>query len=80
MESEAEDGGGEGRSRRMCGRFRANHLVWIWYCVVAMLLQCYIVVAGVSRFLTLAGINWPGPQPYIELNAFVGEYIDQEIM
>ena len=63
--------GGGGRSRRC--NVHCNSLWSVWYCLISLVLQAYIVYKAVTRFLTYISLPWPEEgQPYLELNLYVG--------
>ena len=59
--------------RRKCCDVHCNSIWSVWYGIVVLCLQAYIVYKCVSRFLIYVALPWPnGKQPYLELNLFVG--------
>ena len=59
--------------RRKCCDVHCNNMWSVWYGVVVLALQTYIVYKCVSRFLVYVALPWPhGEQPYLELNLYVG--------
>ena len=59
--------------RRKCCDVHCNSMWSVWYGIVVLALQAYIVYKCVSRFLVYVALPWPnGQQPYLELNLFVG--------
>ena len=50
-----------------------NSLWSLWYGVLTLALQAYVVYKCVTRFLTYIALPWPeDKQPYLELNLYVG--------
>ena len=59
--------------RRKCCDVHCNSIWSVWYGIVVLALQTYIVFKCVSRFLIYVALPWPNEQqPYLELNLFVG--------
>ena len=60
------------RKRRCCD-VHCNNLWSIWYGLLVVLLEAFVVYKCVSRFLLYLALPWPErKQPYLELNLFVG--------
>ena len=60
------------RKRRCCD-VHCNNLWSIWYGLIVVLLEGFVVYKCVSRFLLYLALPWPErKQPYLELNLFVG--------
>ena len=50
-----------------------NSLWSLWYGILTLALQAYVVYKCVTRFLTYIALPWPeDKQPYLELNLYVG--------
>ena len=50
-----------------------NSLWSLWYGLLTLGLQAYVVYKCVTRFLTYIALPWPeDKQPYLELNLYVG--------
>jgi len=50
-----------------------NSLWSLWYGLLTLALQAYVVYKCVARFLTYISLPWPeDKQPYLELNLYVG--------
>ena len=50
-----------------------NSLWSLWYGLLTLALQAYVVYKCVTRFLTYIALPWPeDKQPYLELNLYVG--------
>jgi len=61
------------RLDRKCCDVHCNTLWSLWYGILVVLLQAFIVYQCVQRFLLYIALPWPdGSQPYAELNVFVG--------
>ncbi|XP_076308145.1 uncharacterized protein LOC143223709 [Tachypleus tridentatus] len=55
-----------------CRKPRLNSLCSIWYSVLALAFQIYIVVHSVQSFVKYISLPWPVEnQPFLELNAYV---------
>lgn len=55
-----------------CQRPRVNSQWSVWYCVIALALQVYIIATSIQRFTRYVSLPWPPQgQPYLELNAYV---------
>ena len=60
------------RKRRCCD-VHCNNLWSIWYGLLVVTLEAFVVYKCVSRFLLYLSLPWPErKQPYLELNLFVG--------
>ena len=70
--TETESGIATKQGRRCCD-VHCNSLWSIWYGIVVLALQAYIVYKCVTRFLVYVALPWPDhQQPYLELNLYVG--------
>lgn len=64
-------GSPSGRGR--CCDVHLNSLWSIWYGVLVLCFQSFLIYRAASLFLIYIALPWPeGQQPYLELNVFVG--------
>jgi hypothetical protein len=61
------------RPDRRCCDVHCNGLWSVWYGLLVVALQAFIVYKCVGKFLVYIALPWPdGRQPYLELNLYVG--------
>lgn len=56
-----------------CSKLTINNLWSVWYCVVVVGLEIYLITTNIQKFVTYIDLPWPeNSDPRFELNAYVG--------
>lgn len=64
---------GASQKKRCCSKVNINNLWSVWYCVVVVGLEIYLLVNSIGKFVTYVELKWPNDaDPRFELNAYVG--------